>query len=245
MARGWRLGGKFTAKNLAWVSWMLVAIASYFVASYLFAVAVILLRFQGYFSTTVGQLAAHVVLLVAILLCMAGGHYLLERRRLTVQEAGISRQITWRDIALGLAGLVLYALLSALALTIARAIPGFDSTEVQNVGVTTLFGSERLVGFIVLVVVTPFLEELLFRGVLFSKLRSHGLSLWPAAIVVSALFALAHGQWNVAVDVFCLSMVASYLRESTGAIWAGALIHIIKNMVAFYFMFVVMQGLGR
>jgi membrane protease YdiL (CAAX protease family) len=56
---------------------------------------------------------------------------------------------------------------------------------------------------------------------------------------VSALFGLAHMQWNVAIDVFVLSMVACYLRELTGSIWAGIILHCLKNLIAFIALFFV------
>lgn len=152
--------------------------------------------------------------------------------------------VSWRDIALGIAGFVIYGLLSMLVLSAARVIPSFTADQAQQLGITTLFGGERWLGFVVLVIITPFFEELLFRGILFSKIRHSGLSVWPTAILVSVLFGLAHGQWNVGLDVFCLSMVACYLRESTDSIWAGVIVHMTKNMIAFYFMFVAMQGIG-
>jgi abortive infection protein len=94
-------------------------------------------------------------------------------------------------------------------------------------------------------VLTPLFEELIFRGFLYGKLRIRAVPWWLSAVVVSALFGLAHMQWNVAIDVFCLSMVACALREVTGSIWAGTLLHIIKNMIAFIIKFVIIQGLVR
>ena len=67
---------------------------------------------------------------------------------------------------------------------------------------------------------------------------------WLPATLVSALFGVAHGQWNVGLDVFVLSMVACGLREATGSIWAGIVLHMIKNMVAFMATFVFVTGIG-
>jgi membrane protease YdiL (CAAX protease family) len=59
-----------------------------------------------------------------------------------------------------------------------------------------------------------------------------------AAIVTSLLFGLAHFQWNVAIDVFILSLILCALRSLTGSIWAGVLVHVIKNSLAYYLLFV-------
>ena len=230
--------------RIAWLGWVLVSVASYFAASYLFLLVITIFKLQQYFATTVGVLVAHVILLIVMLGLMQVTNRIVYRKGLSASETGIARALSWRDIGLGLAGFVLYALLSMVALALARTFPGFAVDQAQDIGVTTLFGMERLLGFVVLVIITPLLEELFFRGIVYGKLQQTKLGVWPAIIIVSALFAAAHGQWNVAVDVFCLSVVAAYLRESTGSIWAGVIIHMTKNLIAFYFMFVVMRGVS-
>jgi membrane protease YdiL (CAAX protease family) len=52
------------------------------------------------------------------------------------------------------------------------------------------------------------------------------------------VFGAVHGQWNVAIDVFSLSLIMCGLREITGNIWAGALLHMLKNGLAFYILFI-------
>jgi membrane protease YdiL (CAAX protease family) len=106
-------------------------------------------------------------------------------------------------------------------------------------------GPTLFAGFIVLAVVTPVVEEMLFRGVLQGKLRRAGIPFAVTALVVASLFAVAHGQWNVAIDVFFMSLAASYLREKTGRLWPSIIIHITKNTLAFYVTFVVVSGAVR
>jgi membrane protease YdiL (CAAX protease family) len=45
-------------------------------------------------------------------------------------------------------------------------------------------------------------------------------------------------QWAVALDTMVLSLMLCTLREYTGAIWAGVLVHAIKNGLAFYLLFI-------
>jgi membrane protease YdiL (CAAX protease family) len=92
--------------------------------------------------------------------------------------------------------------------------------------------------FIALVIIAPIAEEVLFRGYLYGKLRSHA-SVLVATLLTSALFGAVHMQWNVAIDTFILSLAMCYLRELTGTIWAGTLVHMIKNGLAFTLIFIV------
>ena len=60
----------------------------------------------------------------------------------------------------------------------------------------------------------------------------------PAILIVSLLFGLVHGQWNVGVVVFTMSIAMCLIRELTGTIWGGILVHMIKNGLAFYALYV-------
>lgn len=184
----------------------------------------------------VGLLIIIVMVIGAILTLM-----LIPRMSRAVTRAGlgVARQMCWGDIGLGMAGYVIYFLIFiAVTLTLSKLIPAYNADQAQDLGFNVLFGIERTIGFIVLVVVAPLAEELVMRGFLFGKLRESKMPFWPAALIVSVAFGIAHGQWNVGVDTFILSMVACYLREMTGTIWPGVIIHMLKNAVAYILLFV-------
>ena len=88
-----------------------------------------------------------------------------------------------------------------------------------------------------LVIVAPIAEEVLFRGYLYGKLKGYVPAIW-AALATSLLFGIAHFQWTVGIDVFILSMFLCGLRSLTGSIWAGILVHILKNALAYYILFI-------
>ena len=92
--------------------------------------------------------------------------------------------------------------------------------------------------FVCLVILAPFCEEVLFRGWLYGKLRFK-MPAVPAILIVSLLFGVMHGQLNVGVTVFAMSIGMCVMRELTGTIWGGVLLHMLKNALAFYFLFVV------
>lgn len=159
------------------------------------------------------------------------------------QEFGVGRLLRWSDLGWGLIGMIVYIVLAQLMLSIIVAlVPTFNVTEAQDVGFTVVFGWERMLAFVVLVIVAPVVEELLFRGFLYGRLRKVHAPVWLSVLLVSAVFGFVHGQWNLAIDVFILGVVAALLREKTGTIWPGVVIHMMKNAVAFYLVFVMMMG---
>ena len=82
---------------------------------------------------------------------------------------------------------------------------------------------------------------------MYGKLKKF-VPIWVAILVTSALFGSIHGAWNLAIDTFALSIVLCLLRESTGNIWASILLHMAKNGIAFYILFInptLFTTLGR
>jgi membrane protease YdiL (CAAX protease family) len=61
---------------------------------------------------------------------------------------------------------------------------------------------------------------------------------WLAILITSTLFGLIHGAWNVGIDTFALSIVLCVVRLKTGSLWASILIHMTKNAIAFYLLFI-------
>ena len=160
---------------------------------------------------------------------------------------GIEGWVTWTDIGLSIGGLVVYFILGAVLLSIFSAFSWFNIEQNQDIIFNTnIYGFDRTLAFITLVVIAPIAEELVFRGYLYGRMRekfSRVTTQLTAAIIasllVSVLFGVVHLQWNVGVNVFALSLVACAMREFTGTIYAGISLHMIKNGLAFYFLFVL------
>lgn len=93
--------------------------------------------------------------------------------------------------------------------------------------------------FVITVVVTPFVEELYFRGFLFKGLLMHHRP-WIAYVVSAGLFAVLHPPLLAMVHVFFIGLLLAYLVRETKSIWPSVLIHMLNNAVVFgYLLFVV------
>ncbi|MBP5647722.1 CPBP family intramembrane metalloprotease [Candidatus Saccharibacteria bacterium] len=167
-----------------------------------------------------------------------------------LKTLGVSGLPTWTDIGLSIVGFILYFVIATILIAIFQNFAWFNADEVQNIGFNTnIYGTERIVAFLTLVVLAPIIEELIFRGWLYGKMRekfslvtTQLASLLISTFLVSLAFGIIHGQWNVGINVFAMSVVACAMREYTGTIYAGILLHIIKNGLAFYYLFVF--GIG-
>lgn len=158
--------------------------------------------------------------------------------RYGLERLGLTK-LRWRDWQWLPVAYAVYLGASLLLIAVASwLIPGFDVDEVQDLGFEQLYGIEYVIGFVALVVLAPIAEELLFRGYLFGTLRRY-IAFLPASLVTSVLFGLVHGQWNVGLDTFALSMVLCWVREKTGGVWVPIGLHAVKNSLAFVLLFVV------
>lgn len=141
-----------------------------------------------------------------------------------------------------------YAIFIVIAL-ISQAVLPIDFNQKQEIGFdTTITGISLLCAFMSLVILPPLVEEILFRGYLYTKFKQVASVIW-STVFVSVLFGAAHLQigsgnsllWFAAIDTMILSFVLVYLREKSGNIWAGVGVHALKNLVAFTILFNPLQ----
>ena len=156
----------------------------------------------------------------------------------TPTEMGVQHLPTFIDIGLAPIGYVIYLFMAAVLTSLMSAFTWFNVDQAQDVGfgyfVTDL---DRIFALLAVVFIAPIAEELIMRGWLYGKVRRK-LQAPVAILLVSFVFAVLHGQWNVGVSVFALSIVLCTLREITGTIWSGMLLHILSNGIAFYLLYV-------
>jgi membrane protease YdiL (CAAX protease family) len=96
-----------------------------------------------------------------------------------------------------------------------------------------------VVGMLLLVVVLgPCAEELLFRGVVYPGLRNE-LGAWAAVPLSGLIFGLFHRHtgWSVVAVATLFGMVFALLAEGSGSLWPGILAHVLINckIIAAYF----------
>ncbi len=189
-------------------------------------------------SAIVDSAIAAVVYIITLSLAI-GVPYLVNRRRVNLADVGFTRLPSWTDIFLTPAAMIVYFVLSVTLIMLAtNVLPGFDVNQPQDIGFKQITaGYEYILAFTTLVVIAPIAEETLFRGYLYGKLKNF-VPFWVAILITSVLFGFIHGDWNLAVDTFALSVILCLLREYTGSIWASILLHMAKNGLAFYIIFI-------
>ena len=170
------------------------------------------------------SIAIYLAVLVALWLMV------VERRTVSWGSLGLRRAgigLLLAMIPAGVGVLVLN-LVILLPLTFFLGLGDPDAASSQNDALVTDGGTsfvEFLWLAIPLVVLAPFVEELLFRGLLYRSLRGRvGV---VAAVILSALvFAVLH---VVIPPLFVMGIVLAILAERTGSLWPGIVLHATNN----------------
>ncbi len=88
---------------------------------------------------------------------------------------------------------------------------------------------------LMLVVLAPVMEEMLFRGILLEAVRSKYSS--GRAIVVSALmFGVIHFIPQQVVNAFVIGLILGYIYVRTDSLWPVIIIHALNNAMAYVIM---------
>ena len=134
--------------------------------------------------------------------------------------------------ALGLRGVgwrpVVFGILGTLALSVAVSQTGLQPEGMKQAMKVSREPAQLLAALLVMAVLAPLAEELVFRGLLYGWLESRWNS--GVAFVVSSLaFAAAHYEPAHIVLVLPLGLLFGYLRRRTGSLVPSLAAHMANN----------------
>ena len=136
---------------------------------------------------------------------------------------------------------VVSAVSSSVGLNILMSLTGLVQTSTAYQGVAQRqYGVAFGVGLLLYTVVSPLAEEVVFRGVIYNRLRHGALERGAtgqgqaAAIVVSGLlFGVYHGNLVQGIYGCCMGILMAYLYEETQAFCIPVLFHASANCVVY------------
>jgi membrane protease YdiL (CAAX protease family) len=152
-------------------------------------------------------------------------------------------ELAWRarDIAIGLVGSIASRVAAGIvvAVVLLATSADADSAAPEQFERYESSTAARIAIAVIAVVAAPFVEELLFRGVLLRSLR-RPLGRVGATVVQAALFGLLHvdwtGRWEQGLALFLatavLGVASAILVEQTGRLGPSVWMHAWFNLVA-------------
>lgn len=161
--------------------------------------------------------------------------YFLKKGLVNYQDLKLKKFKLFQAIGLITLGFIAFFLLNHVIISISEAfniaIPGYGTQDQR----LPLFGNDSLslpIAFVILVILAPIIEELLFRGLIYTKLRAnYGAS--STIIVSSIIFAGFHLELQIFLPLFILGCIIGYIYEKSDSLWVPILFHLINNGLAF------------
>lgn len=144
-----------------------------------------------------------------------------------LRMAGISRprnlEMLWAPLLLG-AGCY-FAVTGAMSL-----IPEDAPLMQQYIEAASSLSAGRypLLSILVTVIGAPIVEEIAFRGLIYSNLKKI-MPLWAALLIQALLFGLVHGQLIWTAFTFALGLVLGLTADYFDSIWPAILLHLAFN----------------
>jgi membrane protease YdiL (CAAX protease family) len=109
--------------------------------------------------------------------------------------------------------------------------PDYRMAQHQELEVLTTYPqtSLKISVAVVAVLAAPLVEELLFRGLIQTLVRSYIGRPWLSICMTSVLFAVIHDQSTHWPALFVLSMAIGYAYEKSGSLWQSIFMHAMFN----------------
>ena len=152
---------------------------------------------------------------------------------------GLNVKTIHKDFLAGLVNLLavwpLVMLTIILTLFLGQLIwgEGFQLQQHEELKVITAYPqlSLRILIIVIAVVIAPVLEEMLFRGLFQTAIRSFFAKPWLSVVISSVLFAAFHqpGHWPA---LFVLAVCLGYSYEKSGSLFRPIFIHSLFNATA-------------
>ena len=83
--------------------------------------------------------------------------------------------------------------------------------------------------------VTPVSEEVIYRGLIYRRMKDAGFSLKKAGLMSAVLFAISHGNMVQGAYAFFLGILFAYMYEKKGSLKAPVICHMAVNCVTVLF----------
>lgn len=132
-------------------------------------------------------------------------------------------------VGIGLLGQYAVSFLMAL---VRMVIPSIFANYDRIVQAVSLNQGSPVLMLVLVVVLGPIAEEVLFRGVIYGKLRE-GFTVTQAAVISGAIFGIYHKNIVQGIYAALFGMILAYIFEKTQTIWGAIGTHTMFNLSSY------------
>lgn len=146
-----------------------------------------------------------------------------------------------KSILVGIGVLIIYKIVIGIYVKIGASVFDIKLETIANIPNVILSSKQEvealissyglLVGFIIVCILVPIYEEIIFRGVIFDACH-HYINFNTANIIQSVLFAAIHMDLFLFPVFFLFGIITGILRKKSGGLLPGIVFHIANNALA-------------
>lgn len=144
---------------------------------------------------------------------------------------GIRDRFTKKSILFALSAVVIVACVSIALNNLISMTPLVDASAGYKEANANFYGSTIVLELISSALMTPILEEMVFRGILFTRLKSM-LPKIPAIVVSALIFAAVHFNVVQFIYAFLLGIVLAILMDLADHVYPAIIGHVTANLIA-------------
>lgn len=119
-------------------------------------------------------------------------------------------------------------------------IPGYQI----KASILKLFGTDTfsmIKSGLLVVIIAPFIEEIIFRGLLLQTLCKKIGTVF-GSLITAVIFSILHFPWQGIIPAFILGLIINGLFIKSKTLWATIGFHILNNAVAFTIVILLEKG---
>lgn len=212
------------------IGWMFLAAVAYYCIELLFNVIFLyIVRNVGNAGMGADQVIWINLVLKLVVMLVFGFWYMLQERLRHGQvdyRRVLTRKRVWGLLGTGLLGQ--YSM--GFVLIFIRLLMPKAFLEYEKVTEVLLpEGNLPFLTILMVVVIGPIAEELLFRGVIYGGLR-RGFTVTQAAVISAAVFGIYHKNIVQGIYAALFGLLLAYVFEKTQTIWGSTIVHMMFNL---------------
>jgi membrane protease YdiL (CAAX protease family) len=130
--------------------------------------------------------------------------------------------------------LIWMAILTIGLLAPSQFLEGLISSDMPN-QLIEMLGTiiSHPLGFLVISILAPIAEEMVFRGAILRSLLKYMRNPWLAIVISAAIFGLIHANLPQFMHAFLIGLLLGWAFYRTGSILPGLIMHWVNNSAAF------------
>lgn len=218
------------------IGYFLICLLSFVVSTVIFMF--IPLFTKGEFSLD-SDLNMNRITIVGMVICLVIYMFIIRRnKKMSLWEYCRVRKLRFSDVLLAIGlGIILNIGISFLIQLdmMQQLITEHDAKISRNVYDDSIFVIMLVTG-----ILAPFLEEMLFRGLLYQTLKKY-YSMAITIVIQATIFAVIHVNPLQMLYTFILALLLVWLLESANSLWAAIIMHMSFNLTTIVLLRIVQE----